>query len=35
MNCNEALTKLAEETAMLKNTDAKQRLISLFDNDKI
>lgn len=31
MNCNEALTKLAEETAMLKNTDAKQRLISLFD----
>ena len=31
MNCNDALTKLAEETAALKNSDAKQRLISLFD----
>ena len=31
MNCNEALNRLAEETAALKNTDAKQRLISLFD----
>ncbi len=31
MNCNDALNKLAEETSALKNSDAKQRLISLFD----
>lgn len=31
MKCNDALNRLQEETAALKNSDAKQRLVSLFD----